>query len=285
MSYTTKKQQEFNKKLMELVVGTLDVQNIFNSNGMSIKSSEVDWNTFVSHIGKICGISRAESMKVCSELKKEKSMEEWMKCSEIEIVRKYAEFLKKVASENKGITLVINSTPDNHKVSKEELKPNTGAGREEIKHKSIATLPAPKEKASKAPTSLETVKPLKEIKGKSLDTTHLLTSKEVKEVKKVKEEVKEKKESIPKHIKTLVWNEYIGPKSVDGLCVCCQVTPIHINSFHCGHVISEKEFRDKGQTGHLVITNLRPICANCNLGMKSQNMRDFCKTFFGRDIK
>ena len=42
-----------------------------------------------------------------------------------------------------------------------------------------------------------------------------------------------------------------------------------MNSFHCGHVISEA---DGGPT---TVDNLRPVCATCNLSMRTQNMEKF----------
>ena len=42
-----------------------------------------------------------------------------------------------------------------------------------------------------------------------------------------------------------------------------------MNSFHCGHVISE------AMGGPTTVDNLRPVCATCNLSMRTQNMEKF----------
>ena len=42
-----------------------------------------------------------------------------------------------------------------------------------------------------------------------------------------------------------------------------------MNSFHCGHVVAEA---DGGPT---TVENLRPVCATCNLSMRTQNMEKF----------
>ena len=87
-----------------------------------------------------------------------------------------------------------------------------------------------------------------------------------------------KRKKIPKQIKTLVWNEYIGHDIMSNKCLCCKKEKIDIRNFHCGHVIAES----KG--GDLTIKNLRPICAPCNLSMGSMSMNEFTKTFFGYEV-
>ena len=80
-----------------------------------------------------------------------------------------------------------------------------------------------------------------------------------------------KKKNIPKQIKILCWNLYIGEDKNSTKCVCCNSTTINITNFHCGHVIAEV---NGGETN---INNLRPICSGCNLSMGSMNMDDFIK--------
>jgi hypothetical protein len=77
------------------------------------------------------------------------------------------------------------------------------------------------------------------------------------------------KQSIPKKIKQLVWNKYIGEKNGIGKCLCCQITEISQMSFQCGHIISEKN------GGDIKISNLVPICPLCNTSMGSTNMREW----------
>ena len=82
-----------------------------------------------------------------------------------------------------------------------------------------------------------------------------------------------KKKSIPLSLKALVWNKYIGEEKGIGLCQCCRKNIIKQISFHCGHIISE---RNGGST---TLSNLIPLCQTCNLSMGKQNMNDFVKKY------
>ena len=78
-----------------------------------------------------------------------------------------------------------------------------------------------------------------------------------------------KKKSIPAAIKKLVWNKNIGEDVGKSKCYCCKSTDITQTSFHCGHVIAES----KG--GKTIVSNLKPICQNCNSSMGTKDMNDF----------
>jgi hypothetical protein len=97
-------------------------------------------------------------------------------------------------------------------------------------------------------------------------------------IEKEKISSKTKKMNIPKYIKTLVWNTYIGEAKPYGECTACNVSMIRNTSFHCGHVIAESKGGDQ------TIGNLRPICPECNSAMGTMSMRDFVKKYFGKDI-
>jgi hypothetical protein len=84
-----------------------------------------------------------------------------------------------------------------------------------------------------------------------------------------------KKKAIPKYIKTLVWNQYVGEHRAEASCACCRKTQINVRHFHCGHVLAEA----KG--GDSTLNNLRPICSNCNLAMGTMSMNEFAEKFFG----
>jgi hypothetical protein len=77
------------------------------------------------------------------------------------------------------------------------------------------------------------------------------------------------KNSIPKKIKQLVWNKYIGEENGISVCQCCQFTKITQMDFHCGHIISNYN------GGENILTNLIPICSLCNSSMGTCNMNDF----------
>jgi 5-methylcytosine-specific restriction endonuclease McrA len=84
-----------------------------------------------------------------------------------------------------------------------------------------------------------------------------------------KEELKKKKQSIPKQVRTIVWNHYIGEDIIKHKCLCCKKVTITNTNFDVGHVLSEKN------GGTHEINNLRPICGSCNHSMGIENMIDF----------
>jgi hypothetical protein len=97
--------------------------------------------------------------------------------------------------------------------------------------------------------------------------------KEPKAVKPAKAEKPEqvKKKSIPKVVKDLAWNKWVGEDVARTKCMCCGVNEIKMSSFHCGHVLAE------ANGGSMTVDNLRPICAACNLSMKTENLDEFKK--------
>ena len=90
-------------------------------------------------------------------------------------------------------------------------------------------------------------------------------------IETIKPKKKYKKKNIPSTVKRLVWNTYIGEDIGKSKCVCCKTTYITQLSFHCGHIISEKN------GGEINVANLKPICQNCNSSMGTTNMNDFMK--------
>jgi len=78
-----------------------------------------------------------------------------------------------------------------------------------------------------------------------------------------------KKKTIPKILKDLTWQRWVGDNIAKTNCLCCGINEIKMNSFHCGHVISE------AYGGPTTVDNLRPVCATCNLSMRTQNMTLF----------
>jgi ankyrin repeat protein len=90
-----------------------------------------------------------------------------------------------------------------------------------------------------------------------------------------REPIYERRKKIPKRIRTLVWNKYVGEDTPRAKCFCCRDTTISFSAFDCGHVIAES----KG--GDMTINNLRPVCHECNLSMGTRSMNDFTSEFFG----
>ena len=104
----------------------------------------------------------------------------------------------------------------------------------------------------------------------------LCISKNQNETMVIKPELKQKyhKKAIPKSLKKLVWDTYIGETIGLSKCLCCKHQQIRQIEFHCGHIKSEV---NGGETN---IKNLRPICAQCNLSMGTMDMKDFIKNYF-----
>ena len=85
--------------------------------------------------------------------------------------------------------------------------------------------------------------------------------------------IKLKRQQIPKHVKTIVWNTYIGEDIIKHKCLCCKKVTIKITEFDAGHIISDKD------GGTHEINNLRPICSACNHSMGAMNMIDYIKKY------
>jgi hypothetical protein len=88
---------------------------------------------------------------------------------------------------------------------------------------------------------------------------------------KMSVEIKQKKKTIPKVVRDLAWNKWIGDDVAKHKCMCCEVNEIRMNNFHCGHVIAE------ANGGLTSVENLRPICKACNLSMGTENLDEFKK--------
>ena len=86
-----------------------------------------------------------------------------------------------------------------------------------------------------------------------------------------------KKTRIPKQLKEDVWEEFIGNHN-EALCYCCRKNKIKNTSYHCGHIIPEKD------GGELEIENLRPICQECNSKMATENMRDYIEREYPKNL-
>ena len=96
---------------------------------------------------------------------------------------------------------------------------------------------------------------------------------ETQKVKKITKETKPTKKRVSATLKRLVWNTHIGEEIGKAKCLCCKSTDITQMSFHCGHVIAE------ANGGELIVSNLRPICQNCNSSMGTKNKNDFMESF------
>jgi hypothetical protein len=84
---------------------------------------------------------------------------------------------------------------------------------------------------------------------------------------------KTNKKTIPKTLKNMVWDKYIGREKGIGNCDCCS-KEIDAKQFECGHVISE------AKDGNTDVDNLRPLCSLCNKSMGIQNLNEFKNNHF-----
>ncbi len=82
---------------------------------------------------------------------------------------------------------------------------------------------------------------------------------------------KKRKQPISATMRRLVWNTHIGEEIGKANCLCCNITAITQLSFNCGHIIAE------ANGGATIVSNLKPICQNCNLSMGTKNMHEFMK--------
>lgn len=86
---------------------------------------------------------------------------------------------------------------------------------------------------------------------------------------KINAQEKIARKSIPKRVRDLLWEKYGQP-----LCPICEHKKMSFSDFHCGHIISVYN------SGGDDINNLRPICDKCNLSMGTDNMFEWCKSYF-----
>lgn len=78
---------------------------------------------------------------------------------------------------------------------------------------------------------------------------------------------------IDKNIKSIVWQKY-NKNSLSGECYACE-RPITYDHFEVGH---NKAVAKGGKDN---ITNLRPICSNCNRAMGTMSIEQYKKKYFG----
>ena len=77
-----------------------------------------------------------------------------------------------------------------------------------------------------------------------------------------------RKQHIPKKLKNMIWDKYVGKEKGIGYCYCCN-EEIDSKNFEAGHIIPE------ARGGPTNAENLRPICSCCNKSMGTQNMDEF----------
>lgn len=77
---------------------------------------------------------------------------------------------------------------------------------------------------------------------------------------------------IPSALRKAVWNHYNG-KVYETTCYTGCGETISVHNFECGHVIAVS------CNGETDLSNLRPICSNCNKSMGNKNMEEFINKY------
>jgi len=81
-----------------------------------------------------------------------------------------------------------------------------------------------------------------------------------------------KRKTIPKGLRYEVWTKRNG-NNWSGKCFVCKNSISHTR-FHCGHIIPAS------RGGKDILSNLEPICVDCNLAMGNRNLYEFKKEHF-----
>jgi HNH endonuclease len=80
-----------------------------------------------------------------------------------------------------------------------------------------------------------------------------------------------KRVAIPKGLKNSCWTEYFG-EAFAGMCAVGCGKKITVHEYDCGHI------KSAAKGGENSITNLKPICGNCNKSMGTRNMVEYIKS-------
>lgn len=83
------------------------------------------------------------------------------------------------------------------------------------------------------------------------------------------------REKLPKDVRDQVWDRYVGATKTISKCYCCRWRPITYRDFEVGH----NKAVAKGGKDH--ISNLRPICKQCNRSMGTMSIERYREKYFG----
>ena len=90
------------------------------------------------------------------------------------------------------------------------------------------------------------------------------------------EKEKPTRRKLPKDVRDQVWDRYVGPTKTTGKCYCCRWRPITYRDFEVGH----NKAVAKGGKDH--ISNLRPICKQCNRSMRTMSIEQYRKKYYAK---
>ena len=113
------------------------------------------------------------------------------------------------------------------------------------------------------------------IGGGAPKNTVLLSSVEEDPVARPVVKKAKKKDKITLAMREQIWKKYVG-REIDCACPVCQIRLISMTDFSAGHIIAEA-------TGGVTdITNLVPICGNCNSRMSTENLFEYTRKNYMR---
>jgi 5-methylcytosine-specific restriction endonuclease McrA len=90
------------------------------------------------------------------------------------------------------------------------------------------------------------------------------------------EKEKPRRKPLPKEVRDQVWDRYIGATKTVGKCYCCRWRPITYRDYEVGH----NRAVAKGGRDH--ISNLRPICKQCNRSMGTMSIERYREKYHGK---
>lgn len=246
------------------------------------KKAPSSWSLFLKHLAEILpsNVNGTKRMSFGAFLRKIKSEDKW---TDAEILLEFSTWVPPVKKDGASVT----SNEDEDPMAPATVAPSPAVVEPLVKAQALLS----SFQSELADTERQLI--ALNLKKQELSLRIEEVTSEIEEIvankEKEKEPEKEKEKELPlsqrrkkmpKHIKTLVWSQHIGPDKASAPCCSCRKEIISIRSFHCGHVIAES----KG--GDLTIANLRPICAACNgsMGTRSmgtRSMNEFTKEYFG----
>jgi 5-methylcytosine-specific restriction endonuclease McrA len=118
-----------------------------------------------------------------------------------------------------------------------------------------------------------------DMKGNEIITNERKSQDDTTEVGTQVVETGRKRNKLNKQMRARCWNAYVGDDVGKTKCLCCKEQTITTFTFECGHVIAHAEGGSNG------LSNLRPICRECNNGMGTQHMKKYAKETFGVDME
>ena len=86
-----------------------------------------------------------------------------------------------------------------------------------------------------------------------------------------------KRKAIPKAVKSTLWNIHFTENNAKGDCKVCS-KEIKMTDFDAGHIIAV------ANGGSDNLDNLMPVCSLCNKSMGIQNLNEFKKLYFEKEL-